>query len=380
MNKIKVLIVDDSIFMRKALESLLSGESDIEIAGLAKNGKEAVEMAEQFHPDVITMDIEMPTMDGITALELIMKKNPTPVIMVSSLTKEGAEATLKALDLGAVDFMTKDSQSFGGADIERGLKDKIRKFARNKGVIRLLTHSASSHPQQTPAYKLSGTLTSQTPHVSAPFAHHGAQNGNTDGSKRVIVNKTGIKRVVALGTSTGGPQSLQRVIPLLPADLGVPVVVTQHMPPNFTQSLASRLNTLSKVEVVEAQGKEKLEPNVVYIAKGGYHLKFKKVGPSVYTELSTEPSNVFNIPGVDVMVDSIAELYGKECLGVIMTGMGSDGCKGLTNLKKMGGTIIAQNEPTCIVYGMPRAVVEAGIADEIVPLDEIAARIAYHVK
>ncbi|MDE7315346.1 MAG: chemotaxis response regulator protein-glutamate methylesterase [Mucispirillum sp.] len=378
MNKIKVLVVDDSIFMRKALESLLSGESDIEIVGLAKNGKEGVEMAEQFHPDVITMDIEMPTMDGITALELIMKKNPTPVIMVSSLTKEGADATLKALDLGAVDFMTKDSQSFGGADIEKGLKDKIRKFAKNKGVVRLLTHSASSHTQ-TPSYKLSGTFAAQAPQVSTPFAH-GAQNGNVDGSKRVIINKTGIKRVVALGTSTGGPQSLQRVIPLLPADLGVPVVVTQHMPPNFTQSLASRLNTLSKVEVVEAQGKEKLEPNVVYIAKGGYHLKFKKVGPSVYTELSTEPSNVFNIPGVDVMVDSIAELYGKECLGVIMTGMGSDGCKGLTNLKKIGGTIIAQNEPTCIVYGMPRAVVEAGIADEIVPLDEIAARIAYHVK
>lgn len=379
MNKIKVLIVDDSIFMRKALESLLSGEPDIEIVGLAKNGKEGVEMAEQFHPDVITMDIEMPTMDGITALELIMKKNPTPVIMVSSLTKEGADATLKALDLGAVDFMTKDSQSFGGADIERGLKDKIRKFAKNKNVVRLLTHSAPSQSQQVPSYKLSGTFATQTPHVSTPFAHS-AQGGNTDGSKRVVINKTGIKRVVALGTSTGGPQSLQRVIPLLPADLGVPVVVTQHMPPNFTQSLASRLNTLSKVEVVEAQGKEKLEPNVVYIAKGGYHLKFKKVGPSVYTELSTEPSNVFNIPGVDVMVDSIAELYGKECLGVIMTGMGSDGCKGLTNLKRMGGTIIAQNEPSCIVYGMPRAVVEAGIADEIVPLDEIAARIAYHVK
>ena len=379
MNKIKVLIVDDSIFMRKALESLLSGEPDIEIVGLAKNGKEGVEMAEQFHPDVITMDIEMPTMDGITALELIMKKNPTPVIMVSSLTKEGADATLKALDLGAVDFMTKDSQSFGGADIERGLKDKIRKFAKNKSIVRLLTHSAPSQSQQVPSYKLSGTFTTQAPHVATPFAH-GAQGGNTDGSKRVVINKTGIKRVVALGTSTGGPQSLQRVIPLLPADLGVPVVVTQHMPPNFTQSLASRLNTLSKVEVVEAQGKEKLEPNVVYIAKGGYHLKFKKVGPSVYTELSTEPSNVFNIPGVDVMVDSIAELYGKECLGVIMTGMGSDGCKGLTNLKRMGGTIIAQNEPSCIVYGMPRAVVEAGIADEIVPLDEIAARIAYHVK
>lgn len=375
MNKIKVLIVDDSIFMRKALETLLSGEPDIEIVGMAKNGLEAIEMAEQFKPDIITMDIEMPTMDGITALERIMKSNPTPVIMVSSLTKEGADATLKALDLGAVDFMTKDSQSFGGTDIEKGLKDKIRKFAKNKSLVKLLTPSSTSNFNSNQSFRISGAHSHPTS-VSTPFAH----SSNVDGSKRVVINKTGIKRVVALGTSTGGPQSLQKVIPLLPADLGVPVVVTQHMPPNFTQSLATRLNTLSKVEVVEAQGKEKLEPNVVYIAKGGYHLKFQKVGASVYTELSTEPSNVFNIPGVDVMVDSIAEIYGKECLGVIMTGMGSDGCKGLKNLKNMGGTIIAQNEPSCIVYGMPRAVVDAGIADEIVPLEEIAARITYHVK
>ena len=375
MNKIKVLIVDDSIFMRKALETLLSGEPDIEIVGMAKNGLEAIEMAEQFKPDIITMDIEMPTMDGITALERIMKSNPTPVIMVSSLTKEGADATLKALDLGAVDFMTKDSQSFGGTDIEKGLKDKIRKFAKNKSLVKLLTPSSTSNFNSNQSFRIPGTHSHPTG-VSTPFAH----SSHVDGSKRVVINKTGIKRVVALGTSTGGPQSLQKVIPLLPADLGVPVVVTQHMPPNFTQSLATRLNTLSKVEVVEAQGKEKLEPNVVYIAKGGYHLKFQKVGASVYTELSTEPSNVFNIPGVDVMVDSIAEIYGKECLGVIMTGMGSDGCKGLKNLKNMGGTIIAQNEPSCIVYGMPRAVVDAGIADEIVPLEEIAARITYHVK
>ena len=375
MNKIKVLIVDDSIFMRKALETLLSGEPDIEIVGMAKNGLEAIEMAEQFKPDIITMDIEMPTMDGITALERIMKSNPTPVIMVSSLTKEGADATLKALDLGAVDFMTKDSQSFGGTDIEKGLKDKIRKFAKNKSLVKLLTTSSTSNFNSNQSFRIPGAHSHPTS-VSTPFAH----SSNVDGSKRVVINKTGIKRVVALGTSTGGPQSLQKVIPLLPADLGVPVVITQHMPPNFTQSLATRLNTLSKVEVVEAQGKEKLEPNVVYIAKGGYHLKFQKVGASVYTELSTEPSNVFNIPGVDVMVDSIAEIYGKECLGVIMTGMGSDGCKGLKNLKNMGGTIIAQNEPSCIVYGMPRAVVDAGIADEIVPLEEIAARITYHVK
>lgn len=376
MSKIKVLVVDDSIFMRKTLDTLLSGDPDIEVVGLAKNGREGVEMAKEFHPDVITMDIEMPIMDGIAALEQIMKNNPTPVIMVSFLTKEGADATLKALDLGAVDFMTKDSLSFGGAEIESGLKDKIKKIARNKSVVNRLMAGSSQPQSSTQSYKLSKPLAAQNTHVATPFA----QSSNIDGSKRVVINKTGIKKVVALGTSTGGPQSLQKVIPFLPADLGVPVVITQHMPPNFTQSLAHRLDTLSKVEVVEAQGKEKLEPNVVYIAKGGYHLKFKKVGPSVYTELSTEPSNVFNIPGVDVMVDSIAGIYGKECLGVIMTGMGSDGCKGLTNLKNMGGTIIAQNEPSCIVYGMPRAVVEAGIADEIVPLEEIAARIAFHVK
>ncbi|MDE7168581.1 MAG: chemotaxis response regulator protein-glutamate methylesterase [Mucispirillum sp.] len=373
MNKIKVLIVDDSIFMRKALEGLMKNEADIEIVGMARNGQEGVEMASKLHPDIITMDIEMPVMDGITALENIMKSNPTPVIMVSSLTKEGADATLKALDLGAVDFLTKDSQSFGGHQVETKLKELIRRFGKNKGMLgRFSSHSshAPSSAPATPSFKL-----------SQPAGMQGAASaGAKDGSKRITVTKSGIKRVVALGTSTGGPQSLQKVIPLLPADLGVPVVITQHMPPNFTQSLAVRLNALSKVEVVEAQGKEKLEPNVVYIAKGGYHLTFKKVGPSVYTELSSEPSNVFNIPGVDVMVDSIAEIYGKECLGVIMTGMGSDGCKGLSGLKKMGGTIIAQNEPTCIVYGMPRAVVDAGIADEIVPLDEIAARITYHVK
>lgn len=380
MNKIKVLIVDDSIFMRKALEAILANETDIEIIGQARNGKECLDLVEKLHPDVITLDVEMPVMDGIQALEHIMKHNPTPVIMVSSLTQEGAELTIKALELGAVDFIPKDSNAFGGHAVEVGLKEKIRKFAKNKHMINLLQHSRPGATSSTTTphtdggqFKINRTTTLHTldtPHGSA----------GTDGSKRVITNKSGIKRIVALGTSTGGPQSLQKVIPLLPADLGVPIVITQHMPPNFTASLANRLNSLSKLEVIEAQGKEKLEPNVVYIAKGGYHLKFKKVGPSVYTELSTEPSDVFNIPGVDVMVESIAEIYGKECLGVIMTGMGNDGTKGLTTLKGMGGTIIAQNEPSCIVYGMPRAVVEAGIADEIVPLEEIASRIAYHVK
>lgn len=376
MNKTKILVVDDSIFMRRALESILKEEPDMEVVGLARNGKEALEMVEKFTPDVITMDIEMPVMDGITALEHIMKEHPTPVIMVSSLTKEGADATLKALDIGAVDFIPKDS-SFGSsaANIESELKAKIRKFAKNKNMMRLLTSRKFS-----PSSPSGGIYTRPSVKPVSQPLHAPVGKGVTDGARHVTVNKSGVKRVVALGTSTGGPQSLQKVIPLLPEDLKVPVVITQHMPPNFTQSLASRLNSLSKVTVVEAQGKEKLEPGVVYIAKGGLHLTFKKVGPSVYTDLTPEPSNCFNIPSVDVMVDSITDVYGSECLGVIMTGMGSDGCKGLIKLKQAGGTIISQDEPSCIVYGMPRAVIEAGVADEIVPLEEIASRIAYHCK
>lgn len=366
MNKIRVLIVDDSIFMRKALEGMLSSEDDIEVVGMANNGEEAVEMAAKLKPDIVTMDIEMPRMDGITALEHIMKKEPVPVVMVSSLTKEGAEATLRALDLGAVDFISKSDKGFSGANgIENDLKSKIRKFAGNKSMMKLLTpkkFSPASFKLDRPSISFSGG------------------SAAASSQRKVINRKNSEVRLIAIGTSTGGPQSLQKVIPLLPADLNVPVVVTQHMPPNFTQSLANRLDSLSKLSVVEAKEKDKLEPGVVYIAKGGMHLTFKKVGTGVYTDLSPEPSNYFNIPSVDVMVSSATEVYGSECLGVIMTGMGSDGTNGLKELKKAGGTVIAQNEASCIVYGMPRAVVEAGIADEIVPLEEISGRIVYHCK
>ena len=355
MSKIKILIVDDSVFMRKALESIFKEEADMEIVGLARNGEEAIEMVKRYSPDVITLDIEMPVMDGLTALEHIMRDNPTPTIMVSSLTQEGADATLRGLDLGAVDFISKDpTMSTSTTNIETDLKAKIRKFAKNKAMMRLLT----------PRKMSSATPTIDTRHAPA--------GRGAVGSSRVTVAKSGIKRVVALGTSTGGPQSLQKVIPFLPEDLNVPVVITQHMPPNFTQSLATRLNSLSKLTVIEAQGKEKLEPGVVYIAKGGMHLTFKKVGAHVYTDISPEPTNCFNIPSVDVMVDSITEIYGRECLGVIMTGMGSDGSKGLAKLKQAGGTIIAQDEASCIVFGMPCEAIKAGGVDEVVSLQNIA--------
>ncbi|MDR2104830.1 MAG: chemotaxis response regulator protein-glutamate methylesterase [Deferribacteraceae bacterium] len=354
MNKIKVLVVDDSAFMRKAIETMLAGETDIEIIGYGKNGIEAVDMAASLKPDVITLDVEMPKMDGITALELIMKHSPVPVIMVSSLTQEGADTTLKALDKGAVDFIPKEKSygSVGILKISNELKTKVRRFAGDKAILHRLKPLSSAH-------------TAAVPRPSAP-------------SKRV--SSSTHKKIVALGTSTGGPQSLQRVIPMLPAELGVPVVVVQHMPPSFTQSLAARLNSLSKVNVVEAQGGETLKPNCVYIAKGGKQMTVKRVGSTASIVISEEDPKLLHNPSVDIMVDSVAESFGSDALGVIMTGMGNDGTKGLKKLRDRGGFVISQDEPSCIVYGMPRAVVEAGIADEIVTLDDIASRIAFHVK
>lgn len=357
MAKIRLLIVDDSAFMRKAIENMVKKDPEIEIVGTAKNGLEAIEGVKNLRPDVVTLDIEMPRMDGLTALQKIMEENPLPVIMVSSLTTEGADSTLRALDLGAVDFIPKDKSfaSFGVMKIEDQLIAKIKNFAKKKAFFR-------------------------RPILSRPTARPISAMQSPAASSRIAPKIAVKKKLVVIGTSTGGPQSLQKVIPLLPGDLGVPILIVQHMPPNFTKSLAQRLDSLSKLTVLEAQGKEQLEANHVYIAKGGAHLKVKRMGANLYTEVAAEPSNTLHIPSVDVTAASVAETAGKDALGVIMTGMGSDGMKGLQLLKLKGGSVIAQEESTCIVYGMPRAVVEAGYQDEIVPLQDIAQRITAYCR
>jgi two-component system chemotaxis response regulator CheB len=351
MNRIKVLVVDDSAFMRKAIENMLKKDPEIEVAGFARNGKDAIEKIEELKPDIVTLDIEMPIMDGLSALKKIMSTNPIPVIMVSSLTTEGAEATIEALDAGALDFIPKDKSfaTFGIMKIEKELIEKVKYFARKK-VFR-------PKPQKQEKVQIA---TKQTARMPAP-----------QGPK---------KSIVAIGTSTGGPQSLQKVIPALPGDLGKPVLIVQHMPPNFTKSLATRLNSLSQLEVVEAQGKEKLEPGVVFIAKGGFQLKVRRVGSNYYTEIVDDSKNVLHIPSVDVMVSSVADNFGSKALGVIMTGMGSDGLKGVQLLKSKGGAVIAQDKDSCVVYGMPRAVIEANLADAVVPLGEIAHSIVQYCK
>ena len=261
---------------------------------------------------------------------------------------------------------------------------KLKRFGNNKTtLVRLMMTARTAKP----ASSLSSTVPSNVTKLTTPVKSVAGNNATalkdspvTDSSKRVVVSKSSHKKIVAIGVSTGGPQSLQRVIPFLPDDLGVPVVITQHMPAEFTASLAKHLNSASKLKVVECADKMKLEPNVVYIAKGGIHMKFVKVSNNVYIELSPEPSTVFNIPSVDVMLSSLVGIYGSTCMGVIMTGMGSDGAKGLKELKATNGLVLAQDEASCVVYGMPRSVVKDGTADEIVSLDEIASRIVFHCK
>ncbi len=360
-NKITVLIVDDSAFMRKAIENMITKDPAITVVGHARNGKEAIELTASLNPDVITLDIAMPVMDGLEALKIIMKDYPRPVIIVSSLTTEGAQETIDALELGAVDFITKDKSyaSFGILKIEDDLIYKIKYFG-SKRVKEKIYRQQIDRQVENNEIKKEG--------IENVFIESEAVSNKETKSISYI-------EVIGIGTSTGGPQALQKVIPKLPENIDRPVLVVQHMPPNFTKSLADRLNALSKLTVIEAQGKEKLEKNVVYIAKGGLHMKVRKVGPHFYTELTHEPTNLLYVPSVDVLFTSIANNYEQHSLGVIMTGMGKDGLLGCQLIKQKNGIVIAQDENTCIVYGMPKAVVENKLADKVLPIENIAGEI-----
>ena len=346
--KIKVLIVDDSAFMRKSLSIMLSKEPNIEIVGTAKDGKEGYEFAKSLRPDVITLDVEMPVMDGLTALKLIMKDAPTSVIMVSSLTTDGAESTLKAFEYGAVDFFSKE-QSFVSVSITKIKDDLIRKI---KSIV---------YQKWNTAHIFNSALT-KSPHDVASTTSRG------------VLPKIGYN-AIALGVSTGGPISLQKVIPLLSENLNVPIFIVQHMPPKFTKSLADRLDGMSKLSVKEAEHGDVVKKNFVYIAPGGKHMVFVKIGVDVKILLSDEPTTSLHRPSVDVMFKSAISIYGKKMLGAIMTGMGKDGLEGIAELKKIGGNCLAQNANSCVVYGMPKAIVDAGYADIVVPLEQIANKI-----
>lgn len=347
MRKIRVLVVDDSVVIRRLLTDILSEDPEIEVAGTASNGRLALAKLPQVNPDLVTLDIEMPDMDGLATLPELRKAYPKlPVIMFSTLTSRGAMSTLDALARGATDYVTKPanvgSVTAGQQSVREQLLPKIKALCPfNRPVT------------PTPA------------RVTAPPRTAAVQVARTRRTYDVL----------AIGSSTGGPQALGNVLKAIPATLPVPVVIVQHMPPIFTKHLADRLNQDSPLTVVEAAGGEVLHPGHVYIAPGDYHMELRRDGVAVKTVLHQGPPENSCRPAVDVLFRSVANVYGAGSLAVVLTGMGQDGMRGSEHIAHAGGTTIAQDEASSVVWGMPRAVTEAGLANQVLPLNSIANEI-----
>jgi two-component system, chemotaxis family, protein-glutamate methylesterase/glutaminase len=342
---IRVLVADDSAFMRTAISRMIESDESLRVSGTARTGHEALEKIAALKPDVVTLDVEMPGLNGIETLKRVMKDFPRPVIMVSSLTQEGAETTLEALSLGAFDYVPKQ-QSFVSLDIVKIRDELIAK-------IKAAAESGQRY------------LAPQAVKVMAPPARSYPRSADHVAAS-----------VVALGTSTGGPKALQEILPMLPGDLPVGILIVQHMPKGFTGPFARRLDGLCKVSVREAVQQETIEPGVVYIAPAGQHMTVQRRTTSkVAIRLSPSPENLLHIPSVDVMMLSVAEVFSAHCLGVIMTGMGADGLQGMQAIARGGGVTVGQDEATCTVFGMPRSCAESGVLQRVVPLSQIPEQI-----
>ena len=353
---IRVLIVDDSAFMRKAIKRMLSLAPDIEVLDAAADGREALEKVVALRPDIVTMDVQMAGMDGLTALERIMRECPTPVLMLSSLTQEGAEVTIKALELGAVDFIdkTRVESSMNITFLGGELITKVRTIA-GIDIGKKREHIAEPPPI--------------LPYEEVPL--------KKPPKKRILVSPR--VAVLAIGTSTGGPPALQAIIPRLPADFSAGVIVVQHMPPGFTRTLAERLNGMSALLVTEAVAGDVVEPGRVLVAPAGQHLKLQRRNGQFVVHLDDEPAEALHRPSVDVMMESVARACGRKSLGVLLTGMGSDGAVGMRAIKEADGKTIAESEETSIVYGMPKSAIEQGIVDSVVPLYDMVEMIQREV-
>jgi two-component system chemotaxis response regulator CheB len=345
------IIIDDSAFMRKSLTLMLESDPEIRVIATARDGNDGIEKISKLKPDIVTLDIEMPSMDGLTALKIIMEQMPVPVLMVSSLTTEGAQSTMKAFDLGAVDFISKDLASISTniKNIKDELIDKIKQIARSRLVQtrfrmrRLVQSSRERKSQVKPAPR---TISFES--AASDF------------------------QAVVVGISTGGPEVLHKIIPKIPENFPIGMAIVQHMPPHFTKSLAERLNSMSKVYVKEAEHGEAIEAGKILIAPGGRQMTFCNEGPHVTIKISDDPFNILYKPSADIMMKSAAVTFQGPLLGVIMTGMGKDGVEGLKCIKSKGGYVIAQDEESCIVYGMPQAALQEGVVDSMASLEKIS--------
>ncbi len=334
LRPIKVLIVDDSALVRKLLADIIRSDLEMEVVGTVSNGLEAVKAAAELDPDVITMDIHMPEMDGLTALEYIMKKNPRPVVMLSALTRQGAVSTIRSLELGAVDFIAKPAYLRGEARVmSEEVLSKIRTAAGT-----------------APAMRRSALLTARK-------------------ARRYKGRKPALAKAIVFGASAGGPKALAEILPEIPADIPASIVVVQHMPSVFTRTFAERLDHCSDISVKEAEKGDRLKPGLALVAPGGFNLVVAKGGGG-RVELEEVESRKAS-PAIDITMASIAELYGEGAIGVLMTGMGTDGAEGMARIKEMKGKTVAQDESTSLVFGMPRAAIERRAVDCVVPLREI---------
>ncbi|MCX7828436.1 MAG: chemotaxis response regulator protein-glutamate methylesterase [Thermanaerothrix sp.] len=343
--KVRVMVVDDSAFMRKVIGDMLASDNRFDVVARVRDGEEALQKLSEADPDVITMDVEMPRKNGLEALREIMERRPTPVVMVSSLTKEGAEVTLQALSLGAVDFVTKPSGTIS-LDMH-----KVEEELRQKVWVASTVDRSRLKPGGLP--KRPAREVSKLP--AAPLG---------------ALPRRKLQRVdlVLIASSTGGPRALQEVIPNLRGDFPCPILVVQHMPRGFTSSFAQRLDDASPLRVVEGYDGLKPQKGMAVIAPGGYHMVVERSGPDLVCRLSDAPPVRSVKPAADMLFMSVADVVGGSVVAAVLTGMGRDGADGAAALHSKGGVILAESPDTCVVYGMPRAVVEAGIAEEVVPL------------
>jgi two-component system, chemotaxis family, protein-glutamate methylesterase/glutaminase len=338
VNKIRVLIVDDSAIVRKVFSEELSKYQDIEVVGTAPDPYVARDKIVSLKPDVITLDIEMPRMDGLTFLRKLMKHYPVPTVVVSSLTTKGGKLTLEALDIGAVDVIAKPGAAYSVGDMSAQLAEKIRGAARAR--ISKRTDDDSDTVGQQPMKAL-------------------AQTSN---------------KVIAIGASTGGTEALKTLLVQMPSN-SPGMVIVQHMPANFTTAFAERLNGLCQITVKEAKDNDSVSHGTALIAPGNYHMLLRRSGARYYVEVKTGPMVHHQRPAVDVLFKSTAQYAGANSIGVILTGMGADGAAGLLDMKNMGAGTIAQDEKTCVVFGMPKEAIKLGAADKVLPLEKIASEI-----
>lgn len=339
---IGVLVVDDSAFMRRMLTDILESAKDIKVVGTARDGLEALEKVKKLNPDIITLDVEMPTMDGLRCLRELQKIADAPVVMLSSHTGTGEKATIEALEAGAIDFINKPTGLFdiSGEEKKKEIIEKIR-LAK---TIRLKRHNVEG-----------------TAAVIPPPGP--GQTGRRHNELRTLI---------VIGTSTGGPKALQEVVPFIPDEIPAAVMIVQHMPPGFTKSLAERLNAISRLTVKEGENNEVIKPGFAYIAPGDFHMEVYRDGSDMKIRLTKGPPQGSLRPAVNILMNSVAESGFPSVIGVIMTGMGNDGKEGIVNMKKANNAvIISQDEQSCVVYGMPKSAVSTGVVDEIVPLKKI---------